>query len=81
MLDSNTLYLILAMIVFLMVTVISVHRHNTNDQVKRKRGEVEDYMNRLTQKIAVLDNDIIDLKLKIDELDEEIDSYNIEGDE
>lgn len=76
MLDTNTLYLILVMTVFVLMTVLFVHRHHMNEQVRRKQGEVEDFTNRLNQKMEVLDTEIVDLKMKIDELDEEIEFYN-----
>lgn len=76
MLDTSTTYLILAMALFICVAVIMVHHHSNSDQIRRKTGEIEDYTARLNQKIEIVERDIVDLKLKIDELDEEIDSYS-----
>lgn len=75
MLDTNTLYLILVMIIFVLVTVLFVHRHQKSEQVRRKEGEIEDFSNRLNQKIEALETEIVDLKMNIDELDEEIAQY------
>ena len=78
MIDTNTLNLIFAMAVFIVVTGLSVHRHNAKAQVQKKRGEVEDFVRRLSKKIEILDTEIVELKLRIDELDEEIESYSIQ---
>lgn len=75
MMESSTTYLILAMALFIFVAVIMVHHHSNTDQIRRKTGEVEDYTNRLNMKIEIIEREIVDLKLQIDDLDEEIDSY------
>lgn len=78
MIDSNTLYLILAMVFFILVTVVFVKRHQAKEEIRRKTGEVEDYTFRLNQKIEVLEKSIVDLKMEIDELDEEIEAYSMQ---
>lgn len=79
MLDSSTIYLILAMVGFLFIAVVVVHQHNNADQVRRKTGEVENYVARINQKIEIVESQIVDLKVKVDELDEEIESYKGEA--
>lgn len=78
MIDSNTFYLILAMLFFILVTVVFVKRHQAKEKVRRKTGEVEDYTFRLNQKIEVLEKEIVDLKIQIDDLDEEIEAYSMQ---
>lgn len=74
MLDTSTLSLILVMVGFVAVAVVMVHHHNNSDQVRRKKGEVASYSQKLNRKIEVVEREIVDLKLKIEELDEEIDA-------
>jgi len=74
MLDTSTLSLILVMIAFVAVAVVMVHHHNNSDQVRRKKGEVAAYSQRLNKKIEVAEKEIVDLKLKLDELEEEIEA-------
>lgn len=73
MLDTSTLYLILAMAGFIFVAVIMVHHHSCAEDIRRKTSEVEDFTVQINKKIDVVEQDIVDLKLRIDELDEEID--------
>ena len=70
--ESSTVYLILALSAFLFVVVIMVHQHNCSEQVRRKLGEVEGFTQKLTPRIESLEKEIIDLKVKIDEVEEEI---------
>ena len=77
MLDTSTLSLILVMVGFIAVAVVMVHHHNNTDQVRRKKGEVAAYSKKLNKKIQVVENEIVDLKLKVDELNEEIDALQV----
>ena len=79
MLDSSTMYLIIAMAGFLFIAVVMVHQHNNADIVRRKTGEVEDYIARMARKVEIVEHELIDLKIRIDELDEEIESYKGEA--
>jgi peptidoglycan hydrolase CwlO-like protein len=74
MLDTSTLSLILVMVGFVAVAIVMVHHHNNTDLVRRKKGEVAAYTNKLTRKIQIVENEIETLKLKVDELNEEIDT-------
>ncbi|QGY40955.1 hypothetical protein GM415_12730 [Pseudodesulfovibrio cashew] len=73
MLDISTLSLLIVMVVFICVAMIMVHYHSNSDQVRRKKNEVASYSQKLSQKIDVVEKEIIDLKVKIETLDEEID--------
>ena len=70
--ESSTLYLIMALSAFLFVVVIMVHQHNCSEQVRRKRGEVEGITQKLNPRIESLEKEIIGLKVKIEEVEEEI---------
>ena len=70
--ESSTIYLIMALSAFLFVVVLMVHQHNCSEQVRRKRGEVEGIAQKLTPRIENLEKEIIDLKVKIEEVEEEI---------
>lgn len=72
MLDISTLSLILAMAGFVAVAVVTVHHHKNSDQVRRKKNQVAAHSQQLNQKIAIVEKDIVDLKLKLESLDEEI---------
>lgn len=74
MLDTSTLSLILVMVGFVAVAVVMVNHHSNSDQVRRKKGEVSAYSQKLNQKIEVVERDIVDLKIKLESLDEEIDA-------
>ncbi|WP_319467285.1 hypothetical protein [uncultured Pseudodesulfovibrio sp.] len=75
MLETSTFYLILIMAGFVMLAMILVHQHNCTDEIRRKTGEVDAYIARLNQKIEVIEQEVVDLQIKIDEVDEEIDTY------
>ncbi len=75
MLDTSTFYLILIMAGFVMLAVLVVHHHNCSDEIRKKKGEVDDYIFRLNKKIDVLEQDIVDIQIKIDAVDAEIDAY------
>lgn len=79
MLELNTLYLLLAMGGFVLVAVVLVHQHNCADTVRKKRNEVQGVTLRLEQKIAVIEQEVVDLQMKIDDLDEQIST--VEGQE
>lgn len=55
-----------------MVAVAVVHHHNCSDLVRRKRNEVHAVSKQLEKKIEILENEIVDLRLAIEEVDEEI---------
>lgn len=74
MLDSNTLYLLSAMGVFILFAVLLVHHHNANEAIQRKRLEVEGATRILEQKMEVLELEINDLKEQIDDVDIEIET-------
>ena len=76
MLDSSTVYLMFAMGTFVFVAIIMIRKHNSTDQIRRKTSEVEAFSAQINQKIAIVENEVIDLKLKMDELDDEIEAYN-----
>jgi len=60
---------------FLFVAIAMVHHHTNADLVRRKSNEAEDYIGKLNMKIEVVEQEIIDLKISIDELEEEIATY------
>ncbi|QJB57999.1 hypothetical protein [Pseudodesulfovibrio sp. zrk46] len=75
MLDTSTPYLLLAMATFIFVAIALVHHHKNGEIIRRKKGEVEDYVARLSQKIDILEQDIVDLRMKSDDLDDEIETF------
>ncbi|WP_319543749.1 hypothetical protein [uncultured Pseudodesulfovibrio sp.] len=77
MLDSSTLYLILVMAGFVLIAVIVVHHHNCSDIIRRKRAEVRGVKKQLEYKIDSLEHAIIDLKVQIEEIDEQIDILKV----
>lgn len=72
MFDSSTLYLLLAMATFVFVAVVLVHHHNCNDIIQRKRNAVKNVTARLDQRIELLEQQVVDIQIKIDEIDEQI---------
>ncbi len=79
MLDSNTLYLLLAMVGFVFMAVAMINQHSNNDQVRKKRGQVKAVTHKLDMKIDVLEQEIVHLKVKIDDLEDEINSYHTQA--
>jgi len=77
MLDSSTLYLILAMAGFVLIAIIVVHHHNCSDLIRRKRTEVKSISKQLGYKIDTLEQEVIDLKIQIEEIDEQIDTLKV----
>jgi len=73
MVDTSTLYLILAMAGFIIVAVLMIHHHNCSDLINRKRNEFKSISQQLTPRIEMLEQEIVDLKIQIDETDEQID--------
>lgn len=73
--DVNTIYLIMAMGGFLLVAVTLIHHHNCSQQVRRKKGEVNGVTQKLAPRIEILEKEVAGLKVKIDELDVEITTY------
>jgi hypothetical protein len=72
MLDASTAYTLLAMALFIFLALIIVHQHNCADQVRRKRGEVESIEGQLGERIRLLEEQVDDLKVKIEEVDEQL---------
>lgn len=70
--ENSTIYLILALSAFLFIVVLMIHQHNCSEQVRRKRGAVESVIQKLNPRIEILEKEIIDLKVKIEEVEEEI---------
>ncbi|MGL1862080.1 MAG: hypothetical protein OCC46_06115 [Pseudodesulfovibrio sp.] len=79
MLDSNTLYLLLAMVGFVFMAVAMINHHSNTEQVRKKRGQVKSVTHKLSMKIDVLEQEIVNLKVKIDDLEDEINSYNTQA--
>ena len=77
MVDSSTSYLILTMTAFVLVAIVVVHHHNCSDQIRRKRNEVRSITNQLEKRIDVLEQEIINLKLQIDEVDENLNTMKV----
>ncbi len=76
MLDSNTLYLLLAMVGFVFIAIGMVNFHSNNDQVSKKRSHVQGFTNKMNMKIEVLEQEIVNLKIKVDDIEDEINSYH-----
>lgn len=72
MLEISTLYLLLAMFGFVLLGIIVIHHHNCSDLIRRKRNEVRRLTVHLEAKNSVLEEQITDLKAKVDDLDEQI---------
>lgn len=77
MLDISTLSLIVVMVGFICFAIIVVHHHKYSDIVRRKRGEVDAYAHKMHQKIDIVEKEIVDLKMQIDSLDEEIEALKV----
>lgn len=76
MLDANTLYLLLAMVVFVFVAIAMVNQHSNNEMVQKKRAQVKAFTHKLNMKIDAIEQEIINLKVKVDDLEDEINSYH-----
>ncbi|MDC0336235.1 hypothetical protein OAN24_05010 [Pseudodesulfovibrio sp.] len=79
MLDSNTLYLLLAMVGFVFVAIAMINHHSNSDQIRKKRSHVKGFTNKLNQKIDAIEKEIVNLKVKVDDLEDEINSYHTSG--
>jgi len=77
MLETSTLSLIVIMVGFICFAIVTVHHHKYADIVRRKRGEVDAYAHKMNQKIYIVEKEIVDLKIQIDSLDEEIESMKV----
>ena len=75
MLDSSTLYLILAMAGFVFVAVVMIHQYNCSEVINRKRSEVESICQQFAKKTKMLEQGIMDIKTKIEELDEKLETF------
>ncbi|MGE4192413.1 MAG: hypothetical protein AB7E51_03395 [Pseudodesulfovibrio sp.] len=73
MLEVSTLYLLLAMLGFVLLAIIVVHHHNCSDQIRHKRNEVRSLANRLAAKNAVYEEQVTELKAQLEKLVDEID--------
>lgn len=76
MLDSNTLYLLLAMAAFVFIAIAMVNHHSNTDQIRKKRAQVQAFTNKLNQKIDAIEQEIVNLKVQVDDLEDEINSYH-----
>ena len=72
MFETSTIYLLLAMASFVFVAVVLVHHHNCSDTIQRTRNEVQSVTARLDEKIAVLEQEVVDLQIQVDEIDDQI---------
>lgn len=72
--DTSTFYLLLAMGIFVFGAVIMIHHHNCTDIVKKREGHVQQKTDYLNRKIEVLEQEIVNLKIQIEEVDEKIDA-------
>lgn len=75
MLDSSTLYLILAMAGFVFVAVVMIHQYNCSEIINRKRNEVESICQQFAKRTEILEQGIVDLKIMIEELDEKLETF------
>ena len=75
MLDSSTLYLILAMVGFVFVAVIMIHQNNCSEIITRRHNAVKSITQQFAEKPNVLEQGIVDLKIQIDEIDEKLDTF------
>jgi peptidoglycan hydrolase CwlO-like protein len=75
MLDTSTLYLILALGLFVFVSVIIIHQHNCSDSIARKQHSTESIVQQFTQKTKTLELEVEDLKTQIEEIDEKFDTF------
>jgi len=73
--DNSTIYLILALSGFVFIVVLLIHQHNCSDSVRRKQGEVKGITRKLQPRIEILEKEVIDLKMKIEEIDEQIANF------
>jgi len=73
--DMSTIYLIMAMGGFLLVAMTMIHHHNCSQQVHRKKGELDSVTQKLNPRIEILEKEVAELKVKIDEVDVEITTY------
>lgn len=76
MLDANTLYLLLAMVVFVFIAIAMVNQHSNHDMIQKKRAQVQGFTNKLNMKIDAIEQEIVNLKVKVDDLEDEINSYH-----
>lgn len=75
MLETSTVYLILAMAAFVIVAILMVHYHNCSELVRRKQNEVEAISLQLNKKIDILEQEVVDFKIKLDDLNDDIEAY------
>ena len=75
MLETSTITLLLVMVGFIAVAMVMSHHHGSRETIRRKKGEVEAFSDKLNQKIGIIEQELVDLKLKVEELDEEIETY------
>ncbi|MCJ2164081.1 MULTISPECIES: hypothetical protein [unclassified Pseudodesulfovibrio] len=79
MLEVSTIYLLLAMFAFVLVAVLVLHHHNSADLIQRKQNEVRNLTSQLTAKSDIFEQQIIDLRIRIDEIDEQIEILEERG--
>ncbi len=73
MLEASTIYLLLAMFAFVLIAVLVLHQHNSNDAIRRKKNELESLKTHLDPRSDMYEEQITEIKIKIEELEEEID--------
>ncbi|WP_243545831.1 hypothetical protein [Pseudodesulfovibrio tunisiensis] len=73
--DTSTLYLLLAMLSFVLVAVLLIHHYNCSEEVKRRQRQVAGKEALLNKKNDVLEQENAALEVKLDEIDAEIESY------
>ncbi len=72
MIDASTAYTLLAMALFIFLALIIVHQHNCADQIRRKKGEVKSVEGQLGERIKLLEEQVDNLKVKIEDVDEQL---------
>lgn len=77
MLDISTLYLILALSGFVFMAVIMIHQYNCSDSITRKHNAIESIVQQFNRKTEVLKLEVTDLKTKIEEIDEKLDTFQV----
>lgn len=73
--DDITIYLIMSLGGFLLIAVALIHHHNCTEQIQRKKGEIESVKQKLQPRIDILEQEVLDIKVKIDDLDVDIATY------
>jgi len=75
MLNASTIYLIMAMVAFIFVAIVVIHQHNCSEQIRRKKTEIDNLTRQLGSKTEILEQEISKLSIKIEEIDDKINSF------